>query len=175
MSIFCSVYVGLLRRTADRAFRFRDEGAAAFGKVMSILPTFCLLDHSGCSMVFLTMQHPTSSRESFAGHHHHSARHHPTLPRESLTAHHQHSAMQRPSSLRESPTGNDRWRGWLYIELLCILRSRFVLVAPFLQLPAPSYHPSRRGHEDRTRTCSPATSFSIGHTILRDALWNYGF
>jgi hypothetical protein len=49
---FCSVYLSLLRRSADRVFRFSDEGADAFGRLMWILPRFCLLDHSGCSMVF---------------------------------------------------------------------------------------------------------------------------
>jgi hypothetical protein len=61
----------------------------------------------------LTTEHPTSSRESFAAHLHHSAMYHPTLPRESLTAHHYHSAIQHQSSLRESLTANDRWSGWL--------------------------------------------------------------
>jgi hypothetical protein len=38
---------------------------------------------------------------------------HPTSSLESLAAHHHHSTMQRPTSRRESLTGNDRWSGWL--------------------------------------------------------------
>jgi hypothetical protein len=51
------------------------------------------------------MQHPTSSRESFATHHHHSAMQHPIYFRESRSAH-RHSAMQHPASSRESLTAH---------------------------------------------------------------------
>jgi hypothetical protein len=42
--------VGLLHPNGDRAFRFGDEGTEAFGKFMSILPTFCSWHDCGCSV-----------------------------------------------------------------------------------------------------------------------------
>jgi hypothetical protein len=133
---FCPVYVGLLRRSADRALRFAAESAAAFGKFMSILPTFCLWHHCGCSIVFF-FDDAASDLVSRISH---------------RTS--DHSAMR--CNVR-APFANP--------SLEMILRWTFVLIAPFLQLPAPSYHPSRRGHEARTRTCLPGRGPVAVHLI----------
>jgi hypothetical protein len=81
-----------------------------------------------------------------------------------------HSPFANPSlEIIDGPAGFN-------VELLCLGRRTFVLIAPFLQLPAPSYHPNRRAHEKRhARVCQDdgrtkrpsrhvASSFGISRT-----------